>query len=278
MRATVLAAASRSGLLRGAGLAEVGYAFNNTVPGCVDLRRDYADRCEFDGRFSVAAARGGGFLVYVRANMNADGGGRYVSVARRASLAGDGGWAYAPIRFLEADDSRYGAGFWTAADRPFHDALRDVSVAAARANVYFAAVNPNPLDGGATLLGLFPTAVEVPDRTDAREAAKGRVEEVGATLLSVSVDGVRWAPPIALAEAFPVGGESTDHPIDGVVLRGDALFVYVHAGVPGTLSALCNRDRPPAPPPSRIVRLALKADALRAYAADAVARLQAAPP
>ena len=266
-----------------------GAAFDNTIRGCIDLRRSHTRRsstrrhCLFDGRFSLTRGRGGEALIFARANTNPAGGGRWVTVAKAPGpLVGANAWgAMEPIRFLTIEDRIYpfplnSGGFWNEFDRSFHTALSDVAVASRRANIDFAAVNPNPYDGGATLVGLFPTAVEVP--ADAETGA--RAQEVGATLMSVSVDGVHWAPPVAIVESFAVNGETNDHPVDGLVVRDGNVFVYVHAGVPGTLRALCEPRWPfPAgPPPSAIHRLKLSPRWMKAYTADAVDRLAAAPP
>ena len=282
--ATVLSTNARTSRLK-----VEGAAFDNTIRGCIELRRSYTRRssnrrhCHFDGRFSLARGGGGEALIFARANTNPAGGGRWVTVAKAPGpLVGASAWgAMEPIRFLTIEDRIYpfplnSGGFWNEIDRSFHAALSDVAVASRRANIYFAAVNPNPYDGGATLVGLFPTAVKVP--ADAETGA--RAQEVGATLVSVSVDGVHWAPPVAIVKSFAVNGETNDHPVDGLVVRGGNVYAFVHTGVPGTLRALCEPrwPLPAGPPPSEIHRIALSARWMKAYTADAVDRLAAAPP
>ena len=135
------------------------------------------------------------------------------------------------------------------------------------------------MDGGRTLLALFPTAVEVPHLRAPGELFD-KYPERGAHLLAVSLDGVRFSAPVAVVAAFPNGGEINDHAVDGFVARGDRVFFYVHAGVPGTLTHLCPRWRPRGDrrPVSRLVRFALRKRALLRYTRDAVARLKEAPP
>ena len=49
-------------------------------PGCVERRREFGSACEFDGKLSVARYAGR-YLLFARANLNAEGGGRFVQVA-----------------------------------------------------------------------------------------------------------------------------------------------------------------------------------------------------
>lgn len=285
MATTALAAASRDAL-EGRGLRRVKDASGNDVPGftsrlsgCVDLRRQNYPKCEFDGRFSLARFASGRTLLYARANMAPEGGGRYVTVAE---IDGTTMAPRAPmemIRFLPRSTTATKLRLWGAFDDAF-DVLSDLARSAALANIYFPTVNANPVDGGKTLLGLFPTSVEIPSLAEAEGELFDKYPERGAMLLAVSVDGVRFSPPVALVSAFPNGGEINDHAVDGLVERGDAIFFYVHAGVPGTLAHLCPRFRPTgdAKPTSRLVRYALRRRSLLRYTRDAVARLRAAPP
>jgi len=253
------------------------------------------------------------------------GGGRYVTAAPVDPLAGDWAAPHAPIRFLPAasrpSDGKTGdakAVRFSADDVAFARTLANLTTAARLADIYFPTVSANPVDGGRTLLGLFATAVERED-LESSVHDRGRSPEVGAILLSVSVDAIHWAPPVALVSVFPNRGELNDHAVDGFVRAGPRVFFYVpeppatdtsrsalqrgrtrtgrargdrpsaastgisgppqvHAGVPGTLGHLCPRFAPPTPPPSRLVRYALKARNLARYTKDAVRRLRSAPP
>lgn len=168
-----------------------------------------------------------------------------------------------PIRFVGDGGER----------TPFNVALSSLPKAAELANIYFPTVNANPADGGKTFLGLFPTTVECPACRGDLEDKFDKRPERGAILLSVSVDGVHFAPPLPLVWAFPNGGEINDHSVDGLVRVGDTVYFYVHHGVPGTLVHLCPRFQPKEKPPSTIVRYALNVDALAKYTEDAVALL-----
>jgi hypothetical protein len=201
---------------------------------------------------------------------------RYVTVAPVDPLAGDWAAPHAPIRFLTATGKTRDVRF-SDDDSAFARALANLTTAARVADIYFPTVSANPVDGGRTLLGLFATALERED-LESSVHDRGRSPEVGAILLSVSLDAVHWAPPVALASVFPNRGELNDHAVDGFVRAGPRVFFYVHAGVPGTLGHLCPRFAPPRPPPSRLVRYALKARNLARYTKDAVRRLRSAPP
>ena len=50
--------------------------------------------------------------------------------------------------------------------------------------------------------------------------------------LSISCDGVRWAPLIMLTSGLAFENRSVDHPCDGFVTRGGTVFAHVHRNVP----------------------------------------------
>ena len=210
------------------------------------------------------------------------GGGRYVTVAKVDPLVGDWSAPMVPIRFLSRDpatDTR-ATNLWSKHDDAYAIPLSNLSAAADYANIYYPTVNANPIDGGRTLIAIFPTAVEQPDLFHRDGELFDKYPEKAAMLLSVTVDGVHFAPPLALVSAYPNGGEINDHAVDGVVRVGNHVFFYVHTGVPGTLTHLCPRWMPKGDdlPDSRLVKYALNIKALTRYTRDAVRRLKAAPP
>ena len=122
-------------------------------------------------------------------------------------------------------------------------------------NVYFGAVNANPVDPSGSLLGLFPV-----------------VDAAGAASVSVAVtcDGRRFSRLERLVNGSSSNGRSTDHPVDGVVRRGDAVFFYVHRDVPG----IARHSSDGASRRSRVVRLSVPVAALRRHTARAKADLK----
>ena len=116
---------------------------------------------------------------------------------------------------------------------------------------YFAAVNVNPVDDQ-TVLGIFPV----------REGPRAFVA------VALSRDGVRFSRFREILKSTAADqGRSTDHPVDGLLVRGDNVFLYAHRDVPPF-----SRGRP------RIVRLETTLDELRAYTVKAKAELDAAWP
>ena len=233
--------------LRALSTAPVRAALPGAHPGGVDRRPRTGTFCEYDGRVSVARVRGQ-TVAYARANLarnrTVDGGfgGRFVQAAR---LAGDAFGAFAPLRvatYPPPPPPRHPCGAPFAGD-----------------NVYFAAVAENPVDRGRSVLGLFPVA---------RNDHVGDDAFVG---LALSCDGVDFSPLRRILNSTPASlGRSSDHPVVGLVARGDTIFLYVHRGVQGVF----DDDRDAARlPPSRVVRYAASADALRAYTARAKASL-----
>ena len=166
--------------------------------GCVERRRLphklAPGTCEFDGHLSIARTRSGDLFLYARANLRQKNGGRFVQVAKRPR--GHLRWrSFAPLEIE-------GYGWQSAFDH----------------NIYFAAVNANPVDGGDTLLALMPV-------NDGRRAFVG---------LALSCDGARFSElaPVLNSDVAPYG-RSTDHPVDGFLDGGDDVFFFVHRHVPG---------------------------------------------
>lgn len=169
--------------------------------------------CEFDGRLSLVHFKGR-FLLYARANLweNALSGGRWV----QTTVSADDGLSWAPWELTHV-----------------------TGLHAGRADVYFFAVQPNPVDPG-TLLAIFPLS-QPPHACVA---------------LAFSCDGFRWSTPRSLrrsrlgwrtrdVDGFgPLEWRAADHPVaSGVVAawtNGDDdkwLHIYLHHGVSGVSMA-----------------------------------------
>jgi len=258
VRAAGPVAATREGLeaLARADVARAPVVLGGAHAGGIDRRPRTGTYCEYDGRVSAAAA-GGRLVVLARANLarnrTVDGGfgGRSVQAAAGA-VAGLGDPATLLGPFFPADVANFAPRGACAAP-------------AAGDNVYFAAVNANPVDAS-TFLGLFPVVRNGADRDDAYVA------------LAVSCDGVAFSSFRRLLNSTPASlGRSSDHPADGFLVDGGAIYFYVHRGVPGVFdddhgsSAIAG---------SRVVRYELDRPALAAYTAEAKASLAScgAPP
>ena len=102
---------------------------------------------------------------------------------------------------------------------PFRPLVVDGLQNPQRQNLYFGVVNPNPARAG-TLLGLFPTALE------------NGASFVG---LAASCDGVTFSALENLLNCSSGAalGRAPDQPADGILVRGDRAYVYVHRDVPG---------------------------------------------
>ena len=204
-------------------------ALEGTHPGCAECRRHVDGACEFDGKLSVVRHRGR-LLLYARANLARERGGRFVQVTSTVGDDAAGPWrAFAPLRI---------AGF-----------TRHVSH-----NVYFAAVNANPLDRpDGTLIGLFPLAL--PEGSDARSPkahcwppwslrvasdptcyqSRQRVHD-GVIGLSLSCDGLHWGPLVLVATCQSMHNRSFDQPVDGLIVVNRSVFVVVQRNVAGISS------------------------------------------
>lgn len=170
--------------------------------GCVEARAAWNGRCQYDGKVSPVAFRGW-VLLYARANRNACCGGRGVQVAAAESAAGP----FGPLRAV------------TFANLAFPGRTD--------ANVYFGAVSVDPV-GGRGLLGLFPVnaAAEAFDPPSTDNAS--------CIAVAYSCDGIRFGPlTCAVATEPEPDGRTLDHPVTGFVVRGDLVYAYVHAAVPG---------------------------------------------
>ena len=197
--------------------ARVRRVFSGIHSSCIECRIGAHGACEFDGRISLTRFRGR-FLIYARANTNRGSGGRYVQVAR--SVRDDPAGPYLPFRLLTI------LGYQEAAMKA--------------KDIYFAAVQPNPIDVDGTLLGLFPVALDRP--LPRRAHAFNRPGHADATSagahgglvgLSISCDGLLWAPLVVLIASRVTQNRTWDQPVDGFLTDGTSVFAFIHANVPG---------------------------------------------
>ena len=174
--------------------------------GCRECREGSMGACEFDGKISVVYFRQR-FLVFARANLEVVSGGRFVQVAR--SLSDDAQGAYGAFRLLTI------AGYHSTSG-----------------NIYFAAVQTNPLDAARTLLGLFPVTLNATAAT-CKACGKPPLAFIG---LSISCDGFHWAPLVVLQASAASKNRTWNQPVTGMVLEGDTIHAYIHENVPGVSS------------------------------------------
>ena len=168
----------------------------NDHPGCIEARPQFNGKCEYDGKLSFVRMASAGSVVwhvFARANLKPLGGGRFVHVANASSAQGPYG-AFQRIQIDGYDEGGPG-------------------------NVYFAAVDNNPLDTE-TMLGLFPVNLG-----NEEEGGNGNGESFIA--LGLSCDGVHWGNLTRLVWTNGQMGRTWDHPVDGVVLHGDKVYFMV---------------------------------------------------
>ena len=169
-------------------------------PGCVEARPKFHGICEFDGKISFVRMTSAGSVVwhvFARTNLKPHGGGRFVQVASASSAQGPYG-AFQPIQIDGYDEGGPGG------------------------NIYFAAVDNNPLDSE-TMLGLFP--VNLGDEKE------GNGDGESFIALSLSCDGVHWSRLTKLVWSIGWYGRTWDHPVDGMVLHGGTVFFIVGLGI-----------------------------------------------
>ena len=165
-------------------------------PGCIEARPGWNGLCEYDGKLSFVRMTSAGSVVwhvFARANLKQPGGGRFVQVANASSAQGPYG-AFQRIQIDGYDEGGPG-------------------------NIYFAAVDNNPLDTE-TMLGLFPVNLG-----NEEEGSNGNGESFIA--LSLSCDGVHWSNLTRLVWTIAQFGRTWDHPVDGVVLHRDNVYFMV---------------------------------------------------
>uniref|UniRef100_A0A7S3K2Z5 Uncharacterized protein n=1 Tax=Aureoumbra lagunensis TaxID=44058 RepID=A0A7S3K2Z5_9STRA len=255
------------------------------APGCVEMRSDRS-HCELDGRLSLVRFRSDLFL-YARANTNPNGGGRFVQVTKISSKHSA---SWSPFQLIHfAKNTKTSSTIYS-------EILSQPYLAAERADIYFAAVNQNPVDAN-TMLALLPTVIRT-----STHGPKQQWRGEAAILLALSCDGIHFSPPSPILPATPLGAEINDHPADGFLLDSNSLFFFVHHGVPGTQAKLCDYKKgrldteqnkeivfhgrssntttaaPPPLPPSRVVRYAISLPALANWTRHARHELHLAHP
>ena len=199
---------------------EAPVVLRGTHDGCIERRSGLQKICEFDGKLSVVAPHRGRVLLYARANTQPRGGARFLQVASAPESA----------PFLDSEDA------WG----PFELVhIQGYDATVSTNNIYFGAINANPADPG-SVIGAFPVSLA------------GKTAFVA---VAVSCDGVHFSRlERVLKSTTSEGGRTTDHPVDGLVLRDGDVSLYVHRDVP-----LISRGH------SRIVRLRMPLGALANY-------------
>ena len=124
-----------------------------------------------------------------------------------------------------------------------------------RASIYYIVVERNPVDAN-QLMGLFPM----------------HEERRCYLALSFSCDAVHWSTPKPLVDlgCSREAGRVRDYPADGLVVRDDVVYYYVHRDMP-TSNLVVNQDIPR--DGSALVRHALDINWLRNASRDALADL-----
>ena len=156
--------------------------------------------CEYDGKVGMVIM-GQRWHVFLRANLKLHGG-RFVQVA--TSSSGIAGLRDSRLHQIEVEGyDKKGPG-----------------------NIYFAAVDNNPLDN-LTMLGLFPV------NSGVKGAANGDGESfIG---LALSCDGLHWSSLTKLVWTTGKDGRTYDQPVDGqwaVQAPDGRIRFYVHNDVP----------------------------------------------
>jgi len=227
--------------------------FDGSLEGCYDRRakefkldkRKSVAVCQFDGLHSVVRHKGK-YLIYSRTNLK-EHGGRYTQVAFSRSDDPLGAWdRFHLVTFQNLPNTTRDTGYLYTG------------------NVYFAAVNANPVDPERSLLALLPVfeadpalapppedsrwpprGVSSTSRISSRNASAGHTSHKkkpadydrsgrGYVGLALSCDGIHFSEITPLVHSPAVlDGRSIDVPVDGFAHHGDQLFFFVHRNVPG---------------------------------------------
>jgi len=174
--------------------------------------------CRFDSQLSTVSFRRR-VLLYARANMAPHGGARYVQVSSRPATS---------VGALDRAEAR--AEEWG----PFHLVTIIGYAAMISGNIYTFTVNRNPVDGD-TLIALCPVQDPIAGRS--------------AIALSFSINGLLWSPLLDLIKSPDAGvGRTLDHPVDGILRRGNEVLFFVQHRVPGVWHNRGAHHRVTAPP------------------------------
>ena len=124
-----------------------------------------------------------------------------------------------------------------------------------RASIYYIVVERNPVDAN-QLMGLFPM----------------HEERRCYLALAFSCDAVHWSTPKPLINlgCSREAGRVRDYPADGLVVRDDVVYYYIHSDMP-TSNLVLNQDIPR--DGSALVRHALSVNWLRNASRDALVDL-----
>mmetsp|Transcript_12907 Transcript_12907/g.19334 ORF Transcript_12907/g.19334 Transcript_12907/m.19334 type:complete len:431 (-) Transcript_12907:190-1482(-) len=233
-------------------VTQIKLAFRGTHPGCIELRPQFSHGCEFDGRFSISNLHDGRLALYARANLaaHADQRGRFGARHLQVSFSSDTNkfplWGpFALVSFL---------------DYPLKPSRDD--------NIYFAAVKPNPIDDGHTVLGLFPVV-----------SNKTGWEQSAAIALSISCDGQHFGNLLPIVSSpFTLDGRGPDHPVDGFHLASDHIRIFYQKNVPKIfpnteIHDTQSRRHFPARQPTSIVALSIYFDWLHNATVRSVRKL-----
>ena len=175
-----------------------GLALPGNHPGCVAARHENGV-CEYDGKNGAIHFKGQWHL-FTRTNTK-EHGGRFVMHA--ASLTGDPAGPYTDYQLLRIDEY-------------------DVN---SPGNIYFAAVNHNPVDHG-MMLGMFPV-----NEGDESAWEPGNGDGYSYIGLSLSCDGLHWLRLTALVGSDGIWGRTKEHPVDGIVESQGKFYFFVQRDV-----------------------------------------------
>jgi len=169
---------------------------------CVDAKA-LDGCCVFDGKHSLARSLTS-YYLYSRSNLRRHGG-RWIQTAKANNLfSKPPRWSrFQLIQFLGLD--------FNIVNRTEY-------------NVYYACVNANIVDGGKTVIGLFPVA----DKLDS-----------GAIRIAVSCDGIHFSRLVLLIKTPKAhNGRTYDMPVDGFVedRQSGRIFILIHRNVPFLMS------------------------------------------
>ena len=135
----------------------------------------------------------------------------------------------------------------------------------AQGDVYTFSAQPNPVDPEHSLVALFPVAHLLR----------------GCLCLAASRDGVHWSRPTPVLGCQVNGERTVDHPVSGLLRRGESVHLYVHENVVGVTTSMMSVGPTLARfgylrlPPSRVVRYAIPSANLAAWSRHALRELDA---
>ena len=120
-------------------------------------------------------------------------------------------------------------------------------------DIYFFSVLANPAHRG-SLLALFPLVHRLR----------------GCLGIAASLDGVRWSRITPLRSCLVSGERAVDHPVAGLVRRGEVVWLYVHEKVPGITADRLSpwplfKQLEAVAPRAGLVRYSLPVDTLREW-------------